>query len=174
VLQRRLYAFVAFCCAVTKAHQPLRVVAQVIANFFLSACRDLGNASIGTTHQRFELQQVERLEQDQFRDRVAEMTVGLLDQQTVSVFVLIAQERKIVFATTPAFELSGIGVEHARLTNVVEREIRVRQLFLELRIGSDDFDHALAENQRVVTESQYVRETGVVNLHRFSTPSGIS
>ncbi len=68
-----------FFSPVAESNQPLPVMTQVIADLFLSTRSDLGNAFVGAMHERFELQKVKRLEQEQFCDRVAEMPVRLLE-----------------------------------------------------------------------------------------------
>ena len=102
------------------------------------------------------------------------MAVRLLQQQQVAEFVFIAKKREIVLATALAFQFAGIGVEHAGLSDVVEREVRVRQLLLELRVRGNEFDQALAEHQRVVAEARNVGKQGAFLVHRLSTPSGMS
>ncbi len=102
------------------------------------------------------------------------MAVGLLKQQQVVELVLITQECEVVLATALPLQLAGIGIEHARLPDIVEREVRVRKLFLEFRVRGNELDHALAQYQRVIAEARYVRKQRALLVHRFSTPSGMS
>jgi hypothetical protein len=120
------------------------------------------------------LREVEGLEQHELRDRVAEVTIGLLEQQAISEFVFVAQEREIIFAATFTFEFSRIGIEHPCLPDIVEREIRVREFFLEFGVSGHHFYHALTQDQRVVAEACDVREECDFLIQRFSTPSGMS
>ena len=83
--------------AVAEAHQPLCVVANVVANFLFRARGDLDDARVGAIRQRFELQQVEGLEQHQPRDGITKVAVRLLEQQYVAIFVFLAQECQVVF-----------------------------------------------------------------------------
>ncbi len=102
------------------------------------------------------------------------MAVRLFEQQQVAELVFIAQKREVVLAAALAFQLARTGVEHARLPDVVQREVGVREFFLELRVGGDEFDHALAQHQRVVAEARHVKKQRGFLVHRFSTPSGMS
>ena len=117
---------------------------------------------------------VEHLVQHEPGDRIAEVAVRLFEQQYVPELVLGAQEREVVLVATGALQLGCIAVEHARLADVIQRAVRVGEFFLEFRAGGDEFDHTLADDQRVVTEPGNVRQQCLVAVHRFSTPSGIS
>ena len=163
-----------FVGTVAKADQPVDVVPQVIADLFFRFRGDLPDAINRALLQFFKQCQVEGVEQHEPGDRITEMAIWLLEQQEVFEFVFVAQECEIVFAPSLAFEFPRIGIEHARLSDVIEREVRVRKLFLQFGIGCDEFHHALAENQRVITQPRDVRKQCVLPVHRFSTPSGIS
>ena len=106
--------------------------------------------------------------------RIAEMAIGLLDEQQVTILVFRAQECEIVFVSVLALALAGIRVEHAGLTDVIEREVGIGKFFFEFRTRGNQLDHALPEHQRVVAESCYVANQCRVGRHRLSTSSGIS
>ena len=80
----------------------------------------------------------------------------------------------VVLAAALALQFACVRIEHARLADEVQGKICVRQLFFELGIRGDHFNHPLTEHQRVIAESRYVSEQCVFLVHRFSTPSGIS
>ncbi len=88
--------------------------------------------------------QVKRVEQHELGNRIAEVSVRLLEQQVIAEFVLVAEEGEVVLVTALALELARVGVEHARLAQVVECEIGIGQFFFEFGIVCDRLDHALA------------------------------
>src|SRR5690606_41698194 len=98
---------------------------------------NFGQPLVSRAGQALVQQHVESLEQELARDDVPEMAVGLLDQQQVLELVAVPQEGEIVLAAAGAIELGGVAVEQACLPDVVEREVRVRELFLELRCAGD-------------------------------------
>src|SRR5690606_34722133 len=158
---------------------PLARMPQVVADLLDRARRNFGQLLVTAAGQALEQQHVEALEQELARDDVPEMAVGLLDQQQVLELVAVPQEGEIVLAAAGALELGGVAVEQACLPDVVEREVRVRELFLELRCAGHVLGEPLPEDQRVVPEPQDVPEPGLVDAHdtsryRFSTPSGMS
>ena len=102
------------------------------------------------------------------------MAVRLLEQQVVAELVFVTQEGEVVLAPALALEFTGVGIEHARLADVVQREIGVGQLLLELGVGGDELDHPLAEDERVVAQAGDVGKKCFFLSHRLSTPSGTS
>ncbi len=164
----------AFGRTVAEPDQPLGGMPQVIAHLFFGARRDLGQSRVAAGRQGFEQQQVVGIEKHLANDGIAEMPVGLFDDQQVPEFVLRTRKCEVVFASPGTLMLGGVAVKHARLADVVEREIRVRQLLLEFRTRSNQLDHALSQHQGGVTQAQHVSAQCVLGRHRFSTSSGIS
>jgi hypothetical protein len=84
------------------------------------------------------------------------VAVRLFDQQQVFKLSLAAQERKIVFAAIGALEIADTRIKHSRLPEVVEREVRRCQLFLEFRSRGYQLAQALRQDQRVIAQPQQV------------------
>ena len=81
---------------------------------------------------------------------------------------------EIVFRPSLALEFTRVAIQHARLTDVVERKIGIRQLLFQVRHAGNQFDHALTEHEHVVTQTAQIGKQQFVATHRLSTPSGIS
>ena len=60
--------------------------------------------------------------------------------------MFVTHKSKIILATATSFEVSGVGIEHARLPDVIECEIGVGQFLFQLRLGGNQLDHALRKN----------------------------
>ena len=58
VVERLLYARVAFIRAITKTDKPLTAVPQVIPNFLACACRNIGDPFIAAARQYFKQSEV--------------------------------------------------------------------------------------------------------------------
>ena len=147
---------------------------QVIAHFLDGPRGDFRQAFVSTACQRVQQIDVKGFEQESPDDQVAEVSVRLLHEQQVAIFVLAPQEREVVLGTPMPLALPGVGIEQARLANEIQCEIGVREFLLELRTGSNQFDHALPEHQRVVAETRRVSRQECLVGHRFSTSSGMS
>ena len=172
-VERILRAGVAFLGAVAKADGPFGGVTHVIGHFLHRLGGDGGERLVCRARQRLVVRMGEGGVEQLPHHRIGEVAVRLLDQQQVSVIAGVAQIGEGILVAALAFDLAGIGIERARLTDEVEAHIAEGEILLDHRRMPDPFGQAMAEDQRRVGEPQGVLEQRYVGhgLGRCFDPS---
>ena len=186
LIERALYAPVAFGCAIAEPHQPAAAEAIVVTRLPHCLRRDRREARVGGVLEGGVQLELPGIDQPLPHDRVAEVAVRLLGEGEVQELRRISQEGERVLVAPAAFELAGIREEQPRLADEIEREIGEPQVLLERRRMANPLSEALAEHKRGVGKAQDVdaarllrRHTGRPGhrqrrAHRFLTSSGMA
>jgi hypothetical protein len=90
------------------------------------------------------------------RDRLREITIGLLDQQTICEIHHVATESQSIRVTPGVFDQACEAQKVRRLPDLIECYVGEREIDLKRRRVAAPFAKPLAEDERVIAKAQRV------------------
>jgi hypothetical protein len=97
-------------------------------------------------------------EAQQLRDGGAEVGVRQLDQLRVAELEVLSQVGQGVLVPPGPLHLAGVRQEHSRRAELVECDVRQRDVLLHLRRSGRPLAEPLRRDERVVAEPEQVGE----------------
>jgi hypothetical protein len=137
-------------------------VVEVVRGLLARLGADRGELLVGAGPQRDVERQLERGQEQQLGDHVAEVGLGALDQPAVAELLRRAQVGQRVLVPAGAFRRAG-AFQRARVrqqqpgrAELVEPDVGQRHVFLHLGRGGIPGPEPLGRDQRVVAQPQHI------------------